>query len=64
MLMLLSMHMTSVLFLVQFNNFTLTMDFLTLAARSYALLVVCINRILKSNNAESISYLLSCTVKY
>ena len=43
--MLLSVHMTSVLFLVQFNNFALTMGFLlelhalTLVARSYALLL-------------------------
>ena len=41
MLMLLSMHMTSVLFLVRFNNFTLTMGLhaLTLVARSYVLLI-------------------------
>ena len=42
MLMLLSVHVTSVLFLVQFNNFTLTVGFywsLTLVARSYALLI-------------------------
>ena len=41
MLKLLSMHMTSVLFLVQFNNFALTMGFysITLVARSYALFV-------------------------
>ena len=41
MLMLLSVHMTSVLFLVRFNNFTLTMGLhaLTLVARSYVLLI-------------------------
>ena len=44
MLMLLSVHVTSVLFLVRFNNFALTMGLLlelhalTLVARSYALL--------------------------
>ena len=44
MLMLLSVHMTSVLFLVRFNNFALTIRLLlelhalTLVARSYALL--------------------------
>ena len=40
MLMLLSMHVTGILFLVRFNNFALTMGFyaLTLVARSYALL--------------------------
>ena len=43
MLMLLSVHVTSVLFLVRFNNFALTTGFywslhaLTLVARSYAL---------------------------
>ena len=40
MLMLLSMHVTSVLFLVRFNNSALAMGFyLTLVARSYALLM-------------------------
>ena len=41
MLMLLSVHVTSVLFLVRFNIFTLTMELhaLTQVARSYALLV-------------------------
>ena len=46
MLMLLSVHVTSILFLVQFSNFTLTLGFyilelhaLILVARSYALLV-------------------------
>ena len=43
MLMVLSVHVTSVLFLVRFNNFTLTMGFyklhaLSLVACSYALL--------------------------
>ena len=44
--MLLSVHVTSILFLVQFNNFALTMDFywelhaLTLVACSYALLML------------------------
>ena len=39
--MLLSVHVTSVLFLVQFNNFTLTKELhaLTLVARSYAFLL-------------------------
>ena len=42
MLMLLSVHVTSVLFLVRFNNFALTMELhaLTLVTRSYALLIV------------------------
>ena len=47
MLMLLCVHVTSVLFLVQFNNFTLTtyglpleLHALTLVARSYALLSI------------------------
>ena len=41
MLMLLSVHVTSVLFLVRFNNFTLTKELhaLTLVARSYAFLL-------------------------
>ena len=41
MLMLLSMHMTSVIFLVQFNNFGLLLELhtLTLVACSYALLL-------------------------
>ena len=51
MLMLLSVHMTSVLFLVWFNNFALTIGLLvelqalTLAARSYALLTVLYTRL-------------------
>ena len=45
MLLSISMHVISVLFLVRFNNFALTTDFywsytrLTVVARSYALLV-------------------------
>ena len=41
MLMLLSVHVTSVLFLVRFNNFALAMGLhaLTLVARSYVLLI-------------------------
>ena len=44
MLMLLSMHVTSILIIVQFNNFALTgllveLHALTLVARSYALLL-------------------------
>ena len=47
MLMLLSVHVTSVLFLVQLNNFALDygllleLHTLTLVARSYVLLVQC-----------------------
>ena len=48
MLMLLSVHVTSVLFLVHFNNFTLTMDFYwsymlyNHVARSYVFLPIII----------------------
>ena len=45
MLMLLGVHMTSVLFLVQFNNNSiLELHALTLVARSYALLPLAIVR--------------------
>ena len=50
MLMLLNVHVTSVLFLVWFNNFTLTMGFyITQVTRSYALLIYRVQHMLHSS---------------
>ena len=66
MLMLLSVHVTSVLFLVQFNNFALLLELHahTLVARSYALLIVLLQLISFSSTNLQMKHPAMHTVLY